>query len=107
MPRSSGCEASTTHSTIYWNEISYSLDAYSQGSDSETRRLHRNLSDYIQTLRGHIAAENRIFYPMVAKALTDDEKDQLLAEFEQHAAKAGPDTVRECGNLVAEMGELL
>ena len=91
----------------YMSEISSSLDAYSQGSDSETRRLHRNLSDYIQTLRGHIMAENRIFYPMVAKALTDDEKDVLLVEFEKYAAKMGPEALTECGNLVAEMRELV
>ena len=91
----------------YMNEISSALDAYSQGSDSETRRLHRNLSDYIQTLRGHIAAENRIFYPMVAKALTDGEKNQLEAEFDKYAAKAGPGIEKQYRNLVAEMGELV
>jgi hemerythrin-like domain-containing protein len=91
----------------FMNEISYSLDAYSQGSDSETRKLHRNLSDYINVLRSHIAAENRIFYPMVARTLTDDEKAHLLAEFEQYAAKAGPGTLKEYGELVAEMGELV
>lgn len=91
----------------YMNEISSALDAYSQDSDSETRRLHRNLNDYINTLRGHIAAENRIFYPMVVKALTDDEKDALLVEFEKYAATAGPETVAKYGNLVAEMRELV
>ncbi len=89
------------------NEISSALDAYSQGSDTETRRLHRNLSDYINTLRGHIAAENRIFYPMVVKALTDDEKVMLLAEFEKYAAETGPEAVEEYGNLVTEMRELI
>jgi len=91
----------------YMNEISSALDAYSQDSDTETRRLHRNLSDYIQTLRGHIMAENRIFYPMVVKALTDQEKTVLTAEFEKYAAKAGPETMEKYGNLVAEMREMV
>jgi hemerythrin-like domain-containing protein len=91
----------------YMTEISHSLEAYSQGSESETRRLHRNLGDYIHALRGHIVAENRIFYPMVAKTLTDDEKDMLATEFEKYAAKTGPGTLKECGNLVAEMRELI
>ncbi len=91
----------------YMSEISSSLDAYSQDSDSETRRLHRNLSDYIHTLRGHIVAENRIFYPMVVKTLTDDEKDVLLSEFEKYAAKTRPEALKECGDLVAEMRELI
>ena len=49
----------------YMNEISQSLDAYSKIVDSEVRRLHRNLSEYIETLRRHIQAENKIFYPLV------------------------------------------
>jgi hemerythrin-like domain-containing protein len=91
----------------YMNEISNSLEAYSQGAESEVRSLHRNLTDYIATLRGHIMAENRIFYPLVARTLNDDEKQQLLAEFEKYAAKEGSEATKEYETVVAEMAKLV
>jgi hemerythrin-like domain-containing protein len=89
----------------YMNEISKSLDAYSKNIDSEVRRLHRNLSDYIETLRRHVNAENQIFYPLVRKALTGDEMRWLAEEFEKYAAKEGPGAMKEYGALVDEMAK--
>ena len=91
----------------YMNEISYSLDAYSKNAESEVRRLHRNLSEYIETLRRHINAENGIFYPLVAKTLTEDEMLGLMEEFDKYAAKVGPDVMREHEILIDEMTELV
>jgi len=91
----------------YMSEISDSLDEYSKGTESEVRKLHRNLSDYIITLHNHINAENSIFYPMVAQTLTADEKDHMMAEFEKYGAKEGEDLLAQYGKLVAEMGELV
>ena len=91
----------------YMNEISKSLDAYSKGHQSEVRRLHRNLSDYIETLRRHINAENQIFYPLVAKTLTENEIQWLANEFEEYAAKEGPAAMKEYESLVERMAELV
>ena len=91
----------------YMIEISQSLDAYSRNVDSEVRRLHRNLSEYIETLRRHVNAENRIFHPLVAKTLTQGEMAKLMEEFDGYAAKAGPDTMKEYEGLIDEMGELV
>jgi hemerythrin-like domain-containing protein len=91
----------------YMTEISQSLDAYSENAQSEVRRLHRNLSEYIETLRRHIHAENRIFYPLVAKTLTGDEMAWLMEEFDKYAAEAGPDTMKVHESLIDEMGKLL
>ena len=91
----------------YMNEISHSLDAYSENIDSEVRRLHRNLSDYIETLRRHVNAENQIFYPLVRKALTRDEMRWLAEEFEKYAAKEGPGAMKEYEALVDEMAKLV
>jgi len=91
----------------YMNEISHSLDAYSENIDSEVRRLHRNLSDYIETLRRHVNAENQIFYPLVRKALTGDEMRWLAEEFEKYAAKEGPGAKKEYEALVDEMAKLV
>lgn len=91
----------------YMTEISHSLDAYSENSQSEVRRLHRNLSDYIETLRRHVNAENRIFYPLVVKALTADEMLWLKEEFDKYAAKEGSDAMKVYEGLVEEMAELV
>lgn len=91
----------------YMNEISKSLDAYSKNIQSEVRRLHRNLSDYIETLRRHVNAENRIFYPLVAEALTADEMQRLKEEFDRFAANEGPDAMKVYQGLVEEMAELV
>jgi hemerythrin-like domain-containing protein len=91
----------------YMSEISESLDAYSKNAGSEVRRLHRNLSDYIETLRRHIHAEDKKFYPLVEKTLTNDEMRGLKEEFDKYAAKAGPDVTKANETLIDEMGELL
>jgi hemerythrin-like domain-containing protein len=91
----------------YMNEISKSLDPYSKSIQSEVRRLHRNLSDYIETLRRHINAENAIFYPLVAKTLTENEMQWLGKEFEKYAAKEGPGAMKEYESLIGEMAELV
>jgi hemerythrin-like domain-containing protein len=97
------------HSTLHdhMNEISRSLDAYSDNVQSEVRRLHRNLCDYIETLRRHINAENRIFYPVVAKTLTEDEMRSLAEEFEKYAAKESPNAMKRHRILIEEMAELV
>jgi hemerythrin-like domain-containing protein len=91
----------------YMNEISQSLDAYSKNIESEVRRLHRNLSEYIETLRRHINAENGIFYPLVAKTLTGDEMLGLTEEFEKYAAKEGSDVMKTYVTVIDEMGDLV
>jgi len=97
------------HHTLhnYMNEISKSLDAYSENSQSEVRRLHRNLCDYIETLRRHINAENRIFYPLVAKTLTEDEMLWLREEFDKYAANKGPNAMQVNEAIVEEMAALV
>ena len=91
----------------YMIGISESLEAYSKNTESEVRRLHRNLSESIETLRRHIHAEDKIFYPLAAKTLTSDEMAWLLAEFEKFAVEAGPDVMKVHESLIDEMGELV
>ena len=91
----------------YVNQISESLDAYSKNVDSEVRRLHRSLSEYIETLRRHIHAENKIFYPLVTKTLTAEEMQWLQGEFDKYAAKEGPDAMRVYEKVIDEMGKLV
>jgi hemerythrin-like domain-containing protein len=89
------------------SEISRSLGAYSKNAGSEVRRLHRNLSDYIETLRRHIHAEDKIFYPLVERTLTKDEMLVLTEEFDKYAAKTGSDVTKASETLIDEMSKLL
>ena len=91
----------------YMSEISESLDGYSKNVDSEVRRLHRNLSDYIETLRRHIHAEDKIFYPLVEKTLTPEEMEELMDVFEKYAASAGTNGMEAARLVVEEMRKLV
>jgi hemerythrin-like domain-containing protein len=91
----------------YISEISDSLDGYSKNVDAEVRRLHRNLSEYIETLRRHIHAEDKIFYPLVQKTLTAEEMQDMKARFEKYAAEAGSDGMQAGEKLVQEMSSLV
>jgi len=91
----------------YMSEISDSLDGYSRNSETEVRRLHRNLSEYIETLRRHIHAEDKIFYPLVQKRLTADEMQDMKERFEKYAADAGSDGMQAGKALVQEMSSLV
>jgi hemerythrin-like domain-containing protein len=91
----------------YISEISDSLDGYSKNIDAEVRRLHRNLSEYIETLRRHIHAEDKIFYPLVQTRLTADEMQDMKERFENYAADAGSDGMQAGKALVQEMSSLV
>ena len=91
----------------YMNEISMSLDAYSQNAQSEVRRLHRNLSEYIDVLRHHVHAEDKIFYPLVAKTLTEAEMNDMAERFEQYTADEGRDAMKDNTVLIDEMAKLV
>ena len=78
----------------YISEISDSLDGYSKNVDAEVRRLHRNPSEYIETLRRHIHAEDKLFYPLVQKSLTAEEMQDMKVRFEKYAADAGSAVVQ-------------
>lgn len=96
------------HETLHnhMNEISYSLNAYEKKQDSEVRRLHRHLCEYIDTLNHHITAENKIFFPLVAQSLTKEETAALLVEFDRAKADE-PDAMEKYGDIIEDMEELL
>ncbi len=91
----------------YMNEISNSLDAYSQNKQSEVRRLHRNLSEYIEVLRRHIHAEDKKFYPLVEKSLSEAEMTDMTEKFTQYATEEGRNAMKDNAVLINEMAKLL
>jgi len=65
------------------------LDGFELGSQSQTRLLHRNLEEYIKSLRRHIDHENVRFFPKVGQELSATELSALEDEFERWDTKMG------------------
>ncbi|MEJ2111962.1 MAG: hypothetical protein P8Z37_19035, partial [Acidobacteriota bacterium] len=58
-------------------------------------------------LRHHIHTEDHIFFPMAGKSMSEEEKWDLLKEFDKVENKTGKRTFETCHKLVADMGSLL
>jgi hemerythrin-like domain-containing protein len=91
----------------FMSEIADSLDGYSRNSETEVRRLHRNLSEYIETLRRHIHAEDKIFYPLAEKTLSAEEMRDMTAKFEEYSASTEPNGMQAGRALIEEMSGLV
>ncbi len=88
-------------------EAAGALDGYSLDLDSAARSIHRNLSDYVTTLRKHIRSENEILFPMVEEALSPEEAEGLIKEFATYEAKTGAVTRDLCRERVKELSAML
>jgi len=84
-------------------QISVSLDGYSKKLDSKTRIIHRNLRDYVQTLRSHIQSENDILFPMVEEVLSNAEDEMLSEEFRKYEEKTGIITLNMFRSRISEL----
>ena len=69
--------------------------------------VHRNLSEYIQSLRDHIEMEEKHFYPMAQKVISVDEQEALSQEFDKYEKKAGEGFNDKYRSLVKEMEDLI
>ncbi len=88
-------------------KISESLKGYSRELDSATKTVHRNVSEYVKTLRSHIRSENEILFPMVEEVLSEEEGESLLAEFAKYEAKTGSGVLDMYTERVAELAGML
>ena len=95
------------HCRNYMTAISAAADGCAAGSDGEARILHRNLADYVATLRKHIDFENVTFFPRIARELSPDELDALAAEFGKWDEKMGGRTLEEGKKTVKTLAGLL
>ncbi len=75
------------------SQISDALDGYAQGSDSQTRIIHRKLDEYVTALRQHVNHENAVFFPKASQELSAEELDILAAEYDKFDEKAGGQTM--------------
>ena len=95
------------HYRNYLSEVSAALAGYENNLNESTRLVHRNLSEYIQSLRDHIELEEKHFYPMAQKVITGDEQEALIQEFEKYEEKGGKEFNDKYKSLVKEMGDLI
>jgi len=95
------------HCRTYISAIAASAEGCVAGSDSEARILHRNLVDYVETLRSHISFENVTFFPRIVRELSSDELAALATEFGKWDEKMGGATYEEAKKTVKAMTECL
>ena len=91
----------------YMTAISASAEGCASGSDGDARILHRNLADYVTTLRKHINFENVTFFPLIARELSSDELDALAVEFRKWDEKMGGMTLENGKKIVKSLAESL
>ncbi len=89
------------------SEISDAIDGYAQGSDSQTRIIHRKLDEYISALRQHVNHENVVFFPKASRELSAEELDVLAAEYDKFDEKAGGQTMSRNEERLRAMADAL
>ena len=88
--------------------IERSVEDYILGDQIATATLLENLAAYISILKRHIHSEDQIFFPMVDRELTQNEKDALLMQFLKEEEKmGGRDFFINSEKMVFEMCYLL
>ncbi len=83
------------------------LDGYEAKRPIQIGQVLESVAAYVAVLRNHIHKEDHIFYPLVAKAMSEEEEQQLHEEFEKSRNKAGTDVFEVNHKLVVDMGSML
>jgi len=91
----------------YISELALALNGYEEGAQVQTDKVIENTAAYIALMRNHIHKEDHKFFPMVAEALTPEEMDALMVEFDKASEKAGSHVFEEAHKLVVDMGSTL
>ncbi|MBU0983233.1 MAG: hemerythrin domain-containing protein [candidate division Zixibacteria bacterium] len=91
----------------YISAISDAIDGYHAGKVTLARQIHRNLMDYVATLRDHITYENVTFFPQVTRMLTEKEFAVLEDEFDKWETKVGGDSLRTGQDELKAMSTML
>jgi hemerythrin-like domain-containing protein len=91
----------------YIREISQVLGAYAEKDEMAAITVLSSIAAYTAVLRHHIHAEDRLFFPMVEKTLSDDEKEMLMAQFHKESATKDAATFRLYQDMAHEIASLL
>lgn len=89
-------------------KIESSLGGYDEKDEISVTTLIENLSIYISVLRRHIYLEDQIFFPMVEKMITEQEKKILADQFHKEESRMGGGKMfKSCKKISDEMGEMI
>jgi hemerythrin-like domain-containing protein len=91
----------------YIREIAQTLDAYAEKDEMAAITVLSSIAAYTAVLRHHIHTEDRLFFPMVEKTLSDDEKEMLMAQFHKESATKDAATFRLYQDMAYEIASLL
>lgn len=65
----------------YVKGMSDNIQLYKTGNNSALSAIYKNMVGYIELLRAHIGKENNVLFKMADNALSTEEQQQLLQEF--------------------------
>ena len=71
------------------NHMKKALKGYKNKEEMSVTFLLESLSIYVSLLGRHIHLEERIFFPMAEKALSQEEKDSLIKQFSDEENRLG------------------
>ncbi|MBM4331814.1 MAG: hypothetical protein FJ117_11435 [Deltaproteobacteria bacterium] len=89
------------------NEMDDSLDGYFQGREIQTMTILENLAAYISLLRQHINREDRLFFLMAGKEISEKEGKELLEEFKKEERRTNENILAHSRRILEEMEALL
>ncbi|HEX3007553.1 MAG TPA: hypothetical protein VHO90_08060, partial [Bacteroidales bacterium] len=67
----------------YVQGMNIGLEQYRSGNNNALDLVYENMCSYGQLLQSHIAKENNVLFKMADKALSEDDQEHLLSEFEK------------------------
>lgn len=66
---------------IYVKGMAENISRYKSGDIDSLKNIYLNMRGYMELLRAHIAKENNILFRMADKAFSNEEQQNLLAQF--------------------------
>jgi hemerythrin-like domain-containing protein len=89
-------------------EIERALPGYGSKDEFAATALAMGLSAYVSLLRRHICLEDRVFFPLAATVLSEEDDQSLVMHFaEEQTRQAGYDVMVESRRQVQAMRDLL
>lgn len=88
------------------NATSSALSAYEANKEEAIKIVHRNITEYVRTLRSHIRSENEVFFPLAQTTLSQADQDQLMEEYRRFEAKHA-DSEKNLNEGLAQMRSML
>ncbi|MCL5959240.1 MAG: hemerythrin domain-containing protein [Chloroflexi bacterium] len=88
----------------YVRQMAEAIDRYEQGDRSAAKTIADNARNYAELLEQHIRKEDGILYHMADMALSEEEQQSLLGQFEEAEIKAvGPGQHQYYQKLVEDL----